>query len=83
MSKRKLPTPVGPDPYVSIRVDGQMKTVGRKAYITAKTKQLVEFGYGGLTEETVTAQLDAVLAGKKLGEGLTVIGAFMQDEVIA
>ena len=83
MSKHKIPTPAGPDPVVTLKVDGVLKDVSRKAYVAAKTKQLAEFGYSGLTEETVAEQLDAVLAGKKFGEGLTVIGMFMKDEVIA
>lgn len=53
----------------------------RAAYVTAKTKQLREFGYA-LTEQHVSDQLDMLLAGKKLGTGLTVIGSFMEDEVI-
>ncbi|HYG24497.1 MAG TPA: hypothetical protein VEH04_17090 [Verrucomicrobiae bacterium] len=56
--------------------------VSREAYVKAKTKQLREFGYGTLTEQHVDEQVDAVLSNKEIGAGLTVIGAFMQGEVL-
>ena len=56
--------------------------VPREAYVKAKTKQLRAFGYNDLTEEHVNEQVDAVLAKKEFGDGLTVIGKFMEDEIV-
>lgn len=68
---------------IKVKLDG--KPVGvcdRAAYVKAKTKQLQEFGYPSLTEQEVDEQIDALLAGKKFGHGLTVIGMFMDKEVL-
>lgn len=54
----------------------------RAAYVKAKTKQMREFGYPDLTEAHVDEQITALLAGKKFGDGLTVIGMFMDKEVL-
>ncbi len=56
--------------------------VTRSAYVTAKTKQMREFGYSHVTEKETDEQIDAVLAKKKFGKGLTIIGKFMEGEVI-
>lgn len=66
---------------LNIELDGMKRNVPRDAYVKAKTKQLVEFGYEGLTEAEVDAQVSALLEGKTLANGLTVIGGFMQNEV--
>ena len=47
------------------------------AYVKAKRKDLIEFGYAGLTEETVRKQLDAVRKG---GE-LDIIGMFISKDI--
>lgn len=65
-----------------VSIDGHKKHVATAAYVGAKCNQLREFGYANLTEETVREQLLALINGKKLGEGLTVIGGFMQDEIL-
>lgn len=62
----------------TIEIEGIRKTVATAAYISAKTKQLREFGYETLTEEGLRKQLIALLAKKPL----TVIGMFMESEVI-
>lgn len=49
-----------------MKIDGQVRVVDRQDYVKAKTKQLVEFGYSDLTEDTVDKQVSAVLAGEKL-----------------
>jgi len=56
--------------------------VDRDEYVRAKTRQLREFGYDYLTEKHVDEQVDALLQGKAFGKGLTVIGKFMEGEVI-
>lgn len=56
--------------------------VSRAEYVRAKTKQLQEFGYPNLTENEVDDQVTALQQKKRIGFGLTVIGMFMQDEVI-
>jgi hypothetical protein len=53
-------------------------TIASTEYVKLKTKQLREFGYTDLTEDTVATELAKVLDS---GEGLTVIGYFINDEV--
>lgn len=66
-----------------VKIDGKpAQDVPRAAYVKAKTKQLVEFGYPSLTESETEKQVQAVLDGKKFGKGLTVIGMFMEDEIV-
>ena len=65
-----------------VDIEGKKGTVPRDVYVKAKTKQLREFGYPSLTEADVDAQVDAVLAGKEFGHGLTVIGVIMKGEVL-
>jgi len=66
-----------------VKIEGRPEQeVPRKAYVKAKTKQLREFGYAALTEDEVNNQIDALLAKKPFGDGLTVIGMFMEDEVV-
>lgn len=67
---------------IKICIDGKTTTVPRAGYVWAKTKNLREFGYDDLTEREVDAQITAILEGKEMGEGLTVIGAFMEDEIV-
>lgn len=67
---------------LKISIDGVIRVVPRTAYVAAKTKQMVEFGYPNLTVKDVDAQVTALIEGKKFGDGLTVIGMFMQDEVV-
>ena len=65
-----------------VKINGRRGEVTRADYVTAKTKQLIEFGYGSLTEAQVNEQIDAVLAKKAFGDGLDVIGMMMQDEIL-
>lgn len=65
-----------------VNIDGRKGTVDRSKYVKAKTCQLKEFGYVHLTEKDVDEQIDALIAGKKFGDGLTVIGMFMEGEVL-
>lgn len=53
------------------------RTVYKEDYIKAKTKDMIEFGYSDLTEETVRKQLENILSGKELD----VIGMFMEDDI--
>lgn len=62
-----------------INIDGNNKLVMTKSYITAKTKQLKEFGYNKLTEQETTEQLKKILTKDKT---LTIIGQFMVDEIV-
>jgi hypothetical protein len=66
---------------IRVRIEGKEGVVDRTKYVQAKTKQLREFGYSTLTEAEVNEQIDALLAKKTFGEGLTVIGMFMEGEV--
>lgn len=63
---------------IRITLDGETRSVYAEDYIKAKTKQLQEFGYTNLTEETVRKQLTKVLAKDK---NLDVIGGFIKEEV--
>lgn len=66
-----------------ISIDGSPKSeVPRDKYVKAKTKQMREFGYPSLTEQECDNQITALLAGKEFGKGLTVIGMFMEGEVL-
>ena len=65
-----------------IRMDGEEHDVPRKAYVTAKAKQMREFGYPSVTEDGINEQIEALSAKKEFGKGLTVIGMFMKDEII-
>lgn len=60
--------------------DEQPITVKTKDYVKAKTKDLIEFGYSTLTEHDVEVQLNLILANRK--EDLSVIGRFIEDEII-
>jgi hypothetical protein len=57
------------------------RVVTKAQYARAKWKQLKEFGYATLTLEHTLEQLELVLAGKTMKDGLTVIGKFMEGEV--
>lgn len=67
---------------LKVIIDGRPAVVPREAYVKAKTKQLKEFGYGDLDEAHVDEQITALLEGKKFGKGLTVIGMFMEKEIV-
>lgn len=68
---------------LKVQIDDKPEVlVPRAAYVKAKTQQLREFGYTTLTEEHVNEQVDAVLAKKEFGKGLTVIGKFMEVEIV-
>lgn len=67
---------------LKIKLEGREYTVPRKAYAIKKTAQLREFGYPSLTVDELEKQIDALLSGKNLGDGLTVIGMFMEGEVL-
>lgn len=65
---------------IRIKRGDDVVVVDKYNYIVAKTRQLREFGYGNLSEDEVRLQLDLVLAGKT--EDLTVIGQFIQDDIV-
>lgn len=71
-----------PADQLKVSINDKIGMASRDAYANAKHKQLVEFGYTDLTLSHVQEQIDAVLAGKKLGSGLTIIGGFMVGEII-
>ncbi len=57
------------------------RTVSRKDYIRAKTKDLIEFGYSDLTEEEVEHQLTKIEGKETFLNSLSVIGLFIQDDI--
>jgi hypothetical protein len=66
------------DKYIEIIHDGETKAGLLKDYVTAKTKDLKEWGYGSITEEEVLNQVNKVLKSEKL----SVIGLFIQKDII-
>jgi hypothetical protein len=81
MSAKKTSSPGAP--RLRIKLEGREYAVPRKAYAIKKTKQLQEFGYPSLTVDELEKQIDALLAKKEFGKGLTVIGMFMDGEVLS
>lgn len=63
---------------IRVNIGGTKGEAPREKYVAAKTRQLREFGYTDLTEKTVDEELSALLAGKPL----TIIGKFMEGEVL-
>lgn len=55
----------------------QKAEVYKDSYITAKWKDLVEFGYETLTRETVQSELENLLNNRPV----TVIGEFMRNDL--
>ena len=47
-------------------------------YITAKTKDLIEFGFAKLSEREVQYQVDKILKGKN---DLNIIGRFCEEDI--
>ncbi len=64
--------------FLKLHVNGQIGQAERAAYVTAKTKQLIEFGYAKLTEQQVNDQITAIIDKQPLN----VIGMFMEKEVL-
>lgn len=62
--------------------DDPVRTVDTEKYIAAKLAALKEFGYASLTTADIREQLGHVIAGHTMEEGLTVIGMFMQDDIV-
>lgn len=77
------PTTDKPVKELTIKLDSRGKIVVERAdYVSRKTAQLREFGYPDVSESHVDAQIDALLGGKKFGEGLDTIGMMLEGEVI-
>ena len=62
------------DKYITLN---NGKSYLKEDYIKAKTKDLIDFGYSDLTEETVAEQLEKALKG----ESLDVIGMFIKSDL--
>jgi hypothetical protein len=54
------------------------RVVLKSAYVEAKTKDLIEFGYGSLTEVELSEQVDKILLGDS---DLTIIGRFCESDI--
>lgn len=67
-----------PEETIKINLDGETRTVPKKAYIKAKTGDLQNFGYTNLTEKEVEIQLEKILKG----EELDIIGMFMESDIV-
>lgn len=66
------------DNQIKIDLDGRKVVVDKYVYITAKTKDLIEFGYSNLTSNQVSDQLERVLNN----QDLDAIGMFIQKDII-
>jgi hypothetical protein len=62
------------DDYIHLKNEG---TYLKIKYISAKTKELQEFGYTDLTEKTVAEQLEKMLKKEKLN----VIGMLIEKDL--
>lgn len=70
---------------LKVNLDGTEAIVERKKYVRLKTKDLIEFGYTTLTEQSVDEQITIVLENKKttkVQRTLSVIGHFIEDEIV-
>lgn len=56
------------------------RVVLKADYITAKTKDLIEFGYTSLTEDDVKVEVEKILTNVPDKE-LTVIGMFCKSDI--
>lgn len=65
--------------YITIELNDRPATVKVTDYVTAKTKDLREFGYKTLTESEVMASVDKIRSG---GEAVTVIDHFVKRDII-
>lgn len=59
--------------------DNTVITVRTEDYIVSKTKDLIEFGFNGLSEKTVREELLMVLNKR---EGGSLIRGFIADDVV-
>lgn len=75
MKQRKLVDPL------EVQTDTDKGFIERARYAKSKLRALREFGYPDLTDSEIERQIDAVLTGKKFGQGLTVIGMFLENEL--
>jgi len=64
--------------YIKIKINDKEVLVDKEDYIVARTKDLKEFGYSSITENDVRSQLEKVFKG----EVLSVIGLFIEDDII-
>lgn len=65
--------------FITIEVNYELRTVSTKDYIKLKAKQLREFGYADLTEETVK---DAVIKSVNKEPVSDVIHSFVSRDII-
>jgi len=63
---------------IKIKINEKEVLVDKEDYIVARTKDLKEFGYSSITEDDVRLQLDKIFKG----EVLSVIGLFIEDDII-
>lgn len=65
-----------------VSLDGEApRVVPTERYVIAKTRALKEFGYSNLQTATVREQLQHVLAGHTMDNGLDVVGMFIKRDL--
>lgn len=65
--------------FINIDLDGKIIKVQVCDYISAKTKDLIEFGYSNLTEEQVLNSIRRILNKEKLTD---IIDNFIKDDIV-
>lgn len=58
---------------IYIDQDGEHNRVDTEKYVKAKTIALKEFGYSSITEDDVREQLQHLLDGHDMNQGLTIV----------
>jgi len=65
--------------YIKVKINYEPVSVQVSDYVTAKTKDLIEFGYSTLTEESVLNSVRRILNKEKL---IDVIDHFVKDDIV-
>jgi hypothetical protein len=65
--------------FINIDLDGKTVNVQVCDYVSAKTKDLIEFGYSTLTEEAVTKSVRRIVNGEKATD---IIDHFIKSDII-
>lgn len=75
---KEISNSILPSEITICKPNGAKVKVSTFAYITAKTNNLIEFGYNDLKEDVVADQLKKVLNDSELN----VIGHFIKDDIV-
>jgi len=65
--------------YIKVKINYEPVSVQVADYVTAKTKDLIEFGYSTLTEESVLNSVKRILNKEK---PIDIIDHFIKDDIV-